>query len=106
MTSRIRRNQAQWEELVEEQVSSGINAAMFCRQRSLCRKTFYYQRKIMNENSTSLVASRFIQVQSSSDRAPQVPQPLMTVLDYRQIRSQIPDDIDLAWVAELLQALP
>ncbi len=106
MTSRIRRSQAQWGELVEEQVSSGFNAAMFCRQRGLCRKTFYYQRKILNEKSTDLVVKRFIQVQAKPDRTMPIPDPLMAVLDYRQARLQIPTGIDTAWVAELMRSLP
>lgn len=104
MTKRIRRSNAQWQSLVEQQARSDLNGAAFCRQQGLCRKTFYHQRKMLNEHSTSLVAGRFIQVQTKPD--PVVPTQAMVVLDYRQSSLKIPVGIDSAWVAKLMKALP
>jgi hypothetical protein len=102
MTNRTRRSQAQWQHLVAQQTHSGLNAAAFCRQQKLCRKSFYHYRKMMTETSTSLVAGRFIQV-----KAKPVPVPIatMAVLDYRQVRLQLPTGIDPIWVADLMKAL-
>ncbi|MFT5398759.1 MAG: hypothetical protein ACI8XW_001557 [Gammaproteobacteria bacterium] len=103
MTSRTRRSQAQWQHLVEQQASSDLNAAAFCKQHKLCRKSFYHHRKMLNENTTRLATSRFIQVQAKP--AP-VPRSTMVVLDYRQARLQLPTGIDPVWVADLMKALP
>jgi len=103
MTNRIRRSQAQWQSLVEQQARSGLNGAAFCRQQGLCRKTFYHQRKMLKGNSTSLVAGRFIQVQAKLD--PAVPTQAMAVLHYRQSRLKIPAGIDAAWIAGVMKAL-
>ena len=102
MTKRIRRSQAQWQQLVEQQTSSGLNAAAFCRQQKLCRKSFYHHRKVLNESSTRLVSSRFIQVKALPAPAPTT---VMAVLDYRQTRLQLPAGIDPVWVADLMKAL-
>ena len=103
MTKRIRRSQAQWQNLVEKQARSNLKGAAFCRQQGLCRKTFYHHRNMLNEKPTSLMAGRFIQVQAKPD--PVMPTQALAVLDYRQTRLQIPDGIDPAWVAELMKAL-
>ncbi len=58
---------------------------------------------MLNERSTSLVADRFIQIQTMPN--PVLPTQELAVLDYHQTRLQIPDDIDPAWVAELMKAL-
>ena len=102
MTNRIRRSQAKWQHLIEQQTHSGLNAAAFCRQHKLCRKSFYRYRKMMNETSTPLLTGRFIQV-----KAKPVPVPIatMAVLDYRQARLQLPTGIDPVWVADLMKAL-
>jgi hypothetical protein len=57
---------------------------------------------MMTETSTSLVAGRFIQV-----KAKPVPVPIatMAVLDYRQVRLQLPTGIDPVWVSDLMKAL-
>lgn len=102
MTARTRRNQAQWQHLVEQQTHSGLNAAAFCRQQGLCRKSFYHHRKMLNENFTRLATSRFIQVQAKPAPAPTA---TMVVLDYRQARLQFPAGIDPVWVADLMKAL-
>ncbi len=102
MTKRIRRSQSQWQQLVEQQTSSGLNAAAFCRQQGVCRKLFYHHRKMLDETSTQLTTGRFIQVKASPVPAPT---PAMVVLDYRQARLQLPAGIDPVWVADLMKAL-
>ena len=102
MTNRIRRSQAQWQHLVERQASSDLNAAAFCRQHKLCRKSFYHYRKVLSEGSTRLATGRFIQVQAKPAPAPTA---AMVVLDYRQARLQLPTGIDPVWVADLMKAL-
>jgi hypothetical protein len=103
MTARIRRSEAQWQQLVEQQTSSDLNAAAFCRQQGLCRKSFYHYRKLFNENSARLMTGRFIQVQARPTPAPTV---AMIALDYRHARLQLPAGIDPVWVADLMKALP
>jgi len=102
MTARTRRSQAQWQQLIEQQTHSGLNATTFCRQQKLCRKTFYRYRKVLSENPTRLATGRFIQV-----KAKPVPVPIatMVVLDYRQARLHFPSDIDPVWIADLMKAL-
>ncbi|MFT5658055.1 MAG: hypothetical protein ACI9KN_001334 [Gammaproteobacteria bacterium] len=102
MTVRTRRNQAQWQHLVERPVSSDLNAAAFCRQQGLCRKPFYHHRKMLIENTTRLATSRFIQVQAKPAAAPTS---TIVVLDYRQARLQFPAGIGPVWVADLMKAL-
>ena len=102
MTNRTRRSQAQWQDLVELQASSDLNAAAFCRQEGLCRKSFYHFRKVLSESSTQFATDRFIQVKAEPAPAPTT---VMAVLDYRQARMQLPAGIDPIWVADLMKAL-
>ena len=102
MTKRIRRSQSQWQQLVEQQTSSGLNAAAFCRQQGLYRKSFYHNRKMMDGASTQLTTSRFIQLKAKPEP---VLAPAKAVLDYRQVRLQLPTGIDPVWVADLMKAL-
>jgi hypothetical protein len=102
MTARTRRSQAQWQHLVEQQASSDLNAAAFCRQQGLCRKSFYRYRKLFNEATSRWVTGRFIQVKARSAPAPTV---AMIALDYRHARLQLPTGIDPVWVADLMKAL-
>ena len=102
MTNRTRRSQAQWQHLIERQASSELNAAAFCRQHKLCRKSFYRYRKVLSENPTRLATGRFIQVKAKPALAPTT---VMAVLDYRQTRLQLPTGIDPVWVADLMKAL-
>ncbi len=101
MTNRTRRSKAQWQTLVEQQSGSGLKGAAFCRQQGLCRKTFYHHRKLLSEDSNSLMPGRFIQVQAE----PTPVLPVIAVLDYRQTCLKIPTGIAPVWVAELMKAL-
>ena len=52
----IRRTQSQWRALFEAQTSSGLSAAVFCRQQSLCPKYFSIRKRQLGwERSNAFV---------------------------------------------------
>lgn len=53
MAARIRRTSAQWQQLVQEQQSSGLSVSEFCTKHSLTESTFYLQRKKYREVTES-----------------------------------------------------
>ncbi len=105
MSKRRYRTSAEWQTLIEQQQTSGLNGAAFCKQHRLCRKTFYARRKVLTEKTvvTQLPAGQFIQIK---------PKPVQSgvmlagaVLHHRENRLHLPPDIDSNWVADLMKAL-
>jgi len=42
-----------WHQLIKEQTESGLSGAAFCRERDLCRKSFYAWRKRLEAGTES-----------------------------------------------------
>ena len=103
MTKRKHRSKAEWRNLIDQQIQSGLNAAAFCDQQELSRKSFYRHRKLLAQNSRDSLAGQFIKVESKFVQT--LPQQLEAVLHYRNSRVQLPIGADPSWVAELLRAL-
>ena len=52
----IKRSKQEWQALFSEHKSSGLTAAAFCRERSLCPKYFALRkRQLANKNDVSFV---------------------------------------------------
>ena len=62
----MRRSESQWRALIEEQASSGLTAAEFCRQQSLNPKYFSTRKRQLS----SKPASAFVQVKPSVAASP------------------------------------
>lgn len=94
----MRRTPAQWRELLQNQQSSGLSMAAFCRQQDLRQKSFYYwRRKLMKAN---VVPSDFIHVQmpvrTMSSRC---------VLKVGAAELSVSDAVSPSWLAQVLRAL-
>lgn len=50
-----RRSKAQWKRLIEEQSASELNAAEFCRQRSINAKYFSLRKKQLADSGNAFV---------------------------------------------------
>lgn len=105
MAKRRYRSSAEWQKIIEQQKTSELNGAAFCKKHGLCKKVFYARRKVLTEKTvvTQSAPGRFIQIN---------PKPAQTmamqpgaVLHYRENHLQLPPDIDAAWVADLMKAL-
>ena len=104
MTRRKHRSKAEWRNLINLQIQSGLNAAAFCDQQGLPRKSFNRHRKLLEQKPCDSMAGQFIKVEPQSVTA--IPQQFEAVLHYRNSRVQLPVGTDPVWVAELLKALP
>ena len=51
----IKRSKEQWRALFAEHKSSGLTAAAFCRERSLCPKYFALRKRQLSGSNTSFV---------------------------------------------------
>ena len=105
MATRRYRSKAEWRRLVEEHKQSGLNASTFCKQQGLSRKSFYRNRKALQQ-ITENTASRgsFVQVVpcwTGQDRL--INEPIEFA--YRESRLRLPPDTDPLWLARLLKAL-
>ena len=59
-----RRDQAQWQKLIDQQSNSGLSAAAFCRNRSIGYPSFMAWRKrlLASESASELTPTRFIEL--------------------------------------------
>ena len=103
MTRRKHRSKAEWRNLVEQQKRSGLNGVAFCEQHGLSRKTFYRQRKLLDEKAADMVVGQFIKI--TPEPVQTLPIPPAVVLQYRDCRLQLPVGAGPTWVAELMKAL-
>jgi len=104
MTRRKHRSKAEWRNLIDQQMQSGLNAVAFCDQQGLSRKTFYRHRKLQEQKPCDSLAGQFIKVEPKPVQS--IPQQFEAVLHYRSSRVHLPLGADPMWVAELLKALP
>ena len=56
MTRRKHRSKAEWKTLIDQQIQSGLNAAAFCDQQELPRKSFYRHRKLLKQKPSDSLA--------------------------------------------------
>jgi len=62
----IKRSKEQWRALFAEHKSSGLTAAAFCRERSLCPKYFALRKRQLSESSASFVEVKSVQSMPST----------------------------------------
>ena len=105
MAKRQYRNSAEWQKIIEQQKTSGLNGAAFCKRHRLCKKVFYARRKELAAKSEPIqsISGQFIQIKPEIVQA--VVMVTEPVLFYRDSRLQLPSDIDTSWVASLMKAL-
>ena len=104
MIRRKHRSKAEWRNLIDQQMQSGLNAVAFCEQQGLSRKSFYRHRKLLKQKPCDSLAGQFIKVKPQSIQT--IPQQFEAVLHHRNSRVQLSVGTDPIWVAELLKALP
>lgn len=91
-----KRSDEDWKRLFEEQARSGLSAAAFCRQHTLCAKHFGKRRRQL--------------LGKPAEQAAFVPTRLarmgrMIEIQWGVVRLQIPVDVPADWLAELMHAL-
>jgi len=78
----MRRSKADWRKLIEDQQSSGLSAAQFCRERSINPKYFSTRKKQLCE-----FANSFVQVVPSA-----LPSTAGTPVKLRIIEVEVPGE--------------
>lgn len=100
----MKRTKQQWLELIEQQQSSGLSMAEFCRQHDIVLKNFYARRSHWLKSQskpTSDALSRFSQVTVST--APAAAPAL--ILQVGAASLSLPPHTDARWLAQLLGQL-
>ena len=106
MSKRKHRSQAQWQNLIQQQIDSGLNAAEFCRQQGLSSKTFYKRRLTLSSEPTiKAPQSSFIKIDKLSSQVNDGRAKPMVVLHYHHSQLHIHPGTDARWLAQLMQAL-
>lgn len=80
----IKRSEAQWRELFRQHKQSGLSAAAFCREHSLCPKYFSLRKKQLGDKPA------FVQVKSKPQTPAIVPQEPKATVHIRVIELEVP----------------
>jgi len=100
MNKRRRRSDTEWQQLIEQQEHSGLNASAFCQQQGLSSKTFYKRRQVLHQQTTVTDSTgRFIKIQPTATPATTV------VLHYQRAQLHLSAGVNALWLAQLMQAL-
>lgn len=106
MTKGLRRSQAEWQAIFQQQHDSGLSVVTYCQQQDLCSKTFYkYRRDAKAGKNSDLSNKGFIKIKrpSSPDTLP-LTEPAC-ILHYQNCKLQIQSNMDASWVAQVMKAL-
>ena len=105
MSTRRYRSKAEWKQLIELHAESGLNGSAFCKRQGLSRKSFYRNRKALQQaTETTADSSPFVQlVPHSVSRSRSISGSIE--LAHRESRLRLPSDTDPLWLAQLLKAL-
>lgn len=98
-----RRTQAQWRALFQQQQSSGLNAAAFCRKQGISPKYFSLRRRQLLGGATSNAEAvpAFVPVALR----PALEIPTLEVRLGEMLALRVPTSVAPRWLAELLHAL-
>lgn len=100
----IRRSQAAWLSLIQQQIKSHLSAAEFCRQHHLNEQYFSKRkRELHGKSNVAVSGNRFIQVQSAQPS--NAVSTATMVLHYRDTQLHIPAGSDLRALAQLMTGL-
>ena len=101
MTKRKNRTQDQWQTLIDEQLSSNLSAAEFCRQNDIHSKYFSKRKtEYLHVSDTSKPTPAFIQAQAPAQTTQRD-----IVLHYKTLCLHLPSNADATWVANFLKVL-
>lgn len=93
-----RRTPEQWQELMLHYQQSGLSVAQFCLEHQLGESNFYLKLKKFKSSVNSL--STFVAV-----RPEVLPSQAVIKLHYDKCQLQLPDDMSVDWVAQLMKSL-
>ena len=105
MAIRRYRDKAEWKRLVEQHAQSGMSGLAFCEQHGLSRKSFYRNRKALQQDTDTPVSTRsFVQLMPRSSE-PSRPTSGPVELTYGECYLRLPANTDPVWLAQLMKAL-
>ena len=100
-----RRSQSEWQRILQQQKTSGLNVKVFCQQQGLSSKTFYKYRRDLSASPDSEVPTASFIKMTKPTRQTTAPTDTMSVLHYGNSQLHIRPGCDVQWLAKLLQAL-
>ena len=100
------RSQSEWQEIIQHQKDSGLNALAFCRQYGLSSK-YFYKRRLEQSTYSSIdtPTSTFIKIKKPADKTTTSPTKSIGMLHYNNSQLQLDSSVDAQWLAQLMQAL-
>ena len=105
----VKRSEAEWQSLFEQQTASGLSAAAFCREHGLCPKYFSLRRKQLQRQTKQ---SPGVGNTSTAKRATFIPAVMTTsslssdlLLQTGNIRLTLPLSVDSDWLARFIRTL-
>ena len=94
-----RRSSKEWQVIIEQQESSGISVAQFCKQHALNNKYFHARKQSLLKRQQRILSSPFIKVSKTS------PDTTMMSLQIGDATLSLPLNCEPLWLAQLLKAV-
>jgi len=97
-----RRSKADWQKLIEQQATSPLTIAEFCKHHELAQSYFYKRKSELKKSASSLKNTAFLKVSKPMVNSNQS---TSIKLAYQQSEINFPVDISPVWLAEFIKAL-
>jgi hypothetical protein len=99
-----KRTTAQWQALFSNHYTSGLTAAVFCRQHKLCPKYFSLRKRQLQWGPPKAVPaaqtpSAFVPAKAIATR------PQYIKLTWQSVQLSLPGNVPVQWLAQLVKAL-
>ena len=103
MATRKYRSNAEWIEILQHYIQSGLSPIQYCQQKNLDYKYFLKRKRAFdNEQHSNTKSESFVRVQAPTKQITPLP---TLILQYQNTQLQITDGTDPLWLAQLIKQL-
>lgn len=105
MTVRNESRMKEWAEIIETQQKSGLGIKEFCREHGVTESRYYYWRNRIYGTIDEEARPALVELDETSRSAAELPHTETLRIDYRGIKVEIPDSVNLDGLPELLRVM-
>lgn len=96
----------EWAEIIETQQESGLSVKEFCRENRLTESRYYYWRNRIYGTINEEVQPTLMELnETSCCAAAEAPQAETLRIDYRGMKLELPDSVNMDGLPELLRVM-
>ena len=100
LTVRSEYRMQEWIQIIQQCKESGLSNKEFCQQRGIAEKTYYYWLRKIRESAIAAEQPQLVALEESIAKSEG-----KLVIQFRGARLELPEEIELESVLQMLQAL-